>query len=140
MSRGIKLSAAVIVILGVIGYGVYYFGTNIASEKLMDAVSTELEESGQIQEVKQYVENDPELKQFIEEAETADQEQLPFSTKEEATRVIIQKVGMSEIKDIATRAQEGTISKEEILQTLQAKLTEEEIMALKVIAYKELYQ
>lgn len=140
MGKGIKISLAVIVLLGVIGYGIYYFGTNMASEKLMDAVSTELEESGQIEEVKQFVENDPELKQFIEEAETVDQEQLPFSTKEEATRVIIQKVGMSEIQDIATRAQEGTISKEEIFQTLQSKLTEEEMMALKVIAYKELYQ
>src|SRR3954470_940594 len=140
MKKLVTFILIVVVLLGVIGYGVYYFGTNIASEKMMDAVSTELENGGQIEEVKQYVESDPELKQFIEEAETIDQEQLPFTTKEEATRVVIQKVGISELSDIQAKVQEGTLSKEEVLQTLQENLTEEEITALKVIAYKELYK
>ena len=64
---------------------------------------------------------------------------MPFTTKEEATRVLIKKVGVSELRDIQTQAQEGTISKEEVIQTLQNKLTEEELTALKVIAYKEIY-
>ena len=140
MSRWIKFMVVAVVLLGAIGYGVYYFGTNLASEKLMDAVTTELETSGQIEEVKKYVESDPMLKQFIEEAEAADQSQLPFTTKEEATRVVIEKVGMTELTDLAKRYQEGTITKEEILLTLQENLTEEEITALKVIAFKELYQ
>jgi hypothetical protein len=128
-----------LIILGIIGYAVYHFGTNIASEKLMDAVTTELENSGQIEEIKQVIETDPELQSFIEEAEAADTSKLPFSTKEEATRVLINKVGISELNDIRVKVQEGTVSKEEILQEVQGKLTEEEILALKVIAYKELY-
>ena len=53
-----------ILLLGGLGYGAYYFGANLASEKLMDTVSNELEHSGQIEQVKQYVENDPELNSF----------------------------------------------------------------------------
>lgn len=105
----------------------------------MDAVTTELENSGQIEEIKQVIETDPELQSFIQEAEAANTSELPFSTKEEATRVLINKVGISELNDIRVKVQEGTVNKEEILQEVQEKLTEEEILALKVIAYKELY-
>ena len=67
-------------------------------------------------QVKKYVESDPELKQFVKEAKAADPTTLPFTTKEEATRVLIKKVGVSELRDMQTQAQEGTISKEEVLQ------------------------
>lgn len=137
--RFIKFLGGLIVILAIVGYGVYYFGTNIASEKLMDAVSTEIENSGEIEEIKSTIENDPELKSFIEDAETADKSTLPFTTKEEATKVLIKKVGISQLNDIRTKVQDGNISKEEVLQEIQDKLTEEEILALKVIAYKEIY-
>ena len=139
MKKLLKFTFILIILLAVVGYGLYYFGTNVASEKVMDKVTTELQTSGKMDEVKQYVESDPQLKQFVEEAEAADETTLPFTTKEEATRVLIKKVGISEIRDIQTKAKEGTISKEEVLQTLQTKLTEEEMTALKVIAYKELY-
>ncbi|WP_163103497.1 hypothetical protein [Peribacillus alkalitolerans] len=135
----IKFILIPVFILVAAGYGVYFYGTNLASEKLMDAVSTELENSGQIEEIKTYVEGDHELKQFIEEAGTVDQSKLPFQTKEEATRVLIKKVGISELQDIQSKVKAGTASKEEIIQDLESKLTEEEIMALKVIAYKEIY-
>jgi hypothetical protein len=123
-----------------LGFGAYYFGANLASEKLMDTVSSELEHSGKIEQVKQYVENDPELKKNLEEAATVKQDQLPFTTKEEATRVLIKRVGVSELMDIQTQVQEGTITKDELLQKAQEKLTEQEILALKVIAYRELYK
>jgi hypothetical protein len=129
-----------ILLLGGLGYGAYYFGTNLASEKLMDTVSNELEHSGQIGQVKQYVENDPGLKRFLEEAETVKQDQLLFTTKEEATRVLIKRVGVSELMDIQTQVQEGTITRDEVIRKVQENLTEEEIVALKVIAYKELYK
>jgi uncharacterized protein (UPF0333 family) len=135
----IKFILVPIIVLLAIGYGVYYYGTNIASKKLMDVVSTELENSGQMEEIKVYVESDPELKQFIEEAETVDQDKLPFQTKEEATRVLIKKVGITELQDIQAKVKAGTVTKEEILHDLESNLTEEEIMALKVIAYKEIY-
>ncbi|MGG3887963.1 hypothetical protein [Metabacillus fastidiosus] len=139
MRKLIKFILIFVIVLCIAGFGLYYFGTNLASDKVMDAVSTELNESGQMEKVKRYVENDPELKKFVEQAQTADQSKLPFTTKEQATRVLIQKVGISELRNIQVQAQEGTISKGEVLQKLESNLTEDEIMALKVIAYKELY-
>ena len=65
---------------------------------------------------------------------------LPFDTKEEAIQVVTKKVGMSRLKDLAQGYQDGTTSKEEIIQEVSSKLTEDEIQALKIIAYKEIYK
>ncbi|MDF1508049.1 hypothetical protein PZE06_07615 [Robertmurraya sp. DFI.2.37] len=135
----IKYLLIPLVLLGIAGFAVYYVGTNIASEKLMDAVTTELENSGEIDNIKEMIEGDPELKSFIEEASTADANELPFTTKEEATRVLVNKVGLTNLNEIRVKVQDGSASKEEILQEVESKLSEEEILALKVIAYKELY-
>jgi len=105
----------------------------------MEALATELENSGEMENIKRAIESDPELQAFINNAESVDESTLPFTTKEEATKVIVKKFGISEIKDLQSRVQEGQVSKEEILQEVEGKLTEEEITALKVIAYKELY-
>ncbi len=133
-----KLFAA-IVILGAIGYGIYYFGTNVATEELVDSASTELENSGQMNDVKAYIESDPELTEMLKEAESADESTLPFTSKGEATRVLIKKVGVTKLRDIQSDVQNGTASKEEVLQVLGEKLTREEMLALQVIAYKEIY-
>ncbi|MGD6842212.1 hypothetical protein ACQCVH_06775 [Bacillus infantis] len=135
----VKFVLIPLLILAALGIGVYYWGTNLASEKVMDTVSAELESSGSMEEVKTYIENDPELKEFVEEAESADESRLPFTTKEQATRLLIRKVGIAELQDIRQQVQEGTVSKEEVLQKLESNLTEEEILALKVVAYKEIY-
>jgi hypothetical protein len=134
----IKFIILPVILLGAIGLSVYYFGTNVASEKVMDSVSTELEKSGEIEEVKQSIQNDPDLKSFINDDKSVDESKLPFKTKEEATRVVIKKVGISELNNIKTKVQNGTMSKQEALNEVQGKLTKEEILALKVIAYKEL--
>jgi len=135
----IKWLIIIIILLGGLGYGVYHFGTKIASDKVMEALATELENSGEMENIKRAIESDPELQAFINDAESVDESTLPFTTKEEATKVIVKKFGISEIKDLQSRVQEGQVSKEEILQEVEGKLTEEEITALKVIAYKELY-
>ena len=129
-----------IVILGAIGYGVYYFGTNVASDKILDSASTELENSGQINDLKAYIESDPELSRMIKEAESADESTLPFTSKGEATRVLIKKVGITKLQEIQSQVQNGTASKDEVLQVLNEKLTDEEMLALQVIAYKEIYK
>ena len=128
-----------ILVLGAIGYGVYYYGTNVASEELVDSASTELEDSGQINDVKAYIESDPELTEMVKEAELADESTLPFTSKGEATRVLIKKVGMTELRELQSDVQNGTASKAEVLQVLNEKLTKEEMLALQVIAYKEIY-
>ena len=117
MKKFFKFICILVILLAVVGYGVYYFGTNVASDKIMDKVTTELENSGQMDEVKKYVESDPQLQQFVEEAKVADKATLPFTTKEEATRVLIKKVGISEIREIQTQAQEGTISGRSLTDT-----------------------
>lgn len=136
----IKFLVVALILLAGLGYAAFYFGTNIASDKVMNEVSTELQNSGEMERIKSAIENDPELRAFVEEAETADTSKLPFTTKEEATRVLVKKVGVSELNNIRVQVQEGNASKEEIMQNLQGKLTEEEVLALKVLAYKELYE
>ncbi|MGE7092605.1 hypothetical protein ACQKII_14395 [Lysinibacillus sp. NPDC048646] len=136
----IKFLLILLIFIGVIGYGVYHFGTQFASDKLVETISTELENSGEMEDIKNTIKRDPELKSFMEEAKTVDSSTLPFTSKEEATKVLIQKVGISELNDIRVKLQNGSMTKEEALQGVQDKLTEEELTALKVIVYKELYQ
>jgi len=130
----------IVIFVGVVGYGVLHFGTKFASEKIVDTLSTELENSGQKEEIKNTIENDPQLKAYMEEAKTVDSSTLPFTTKEEATKVLIQKVGITDLNDIRVKLQDGSMTQEEALQMVEGKLSDEEIAALKVIVYKELYK
>ena len=136
----LKVLLVVFLIFAGLGYGLYYFGTNLASDKIMEVVSAELEGSGELDAIKELVANDSELQQFIEEGATIDSSNLPFQSKEEATRAIVKKLGVSELQNIASEVQAGTMSKEELISIAESNLTEEEIQALKVIAYKELVQ
>ncbi|MFA1736165.1 hypothetical protein [Lysinibacillus fusiformis] len=138
--RFIKWLVVFIIFMGIVGYGVLHFGTKFTSEKIVNTLSTELENSGQMEEIKNTIENDPELKAYMEEAKTVDSSTLPFTSKEEATKVIIQKVGITELNDIRVKLQDGSMTKEEALQQVEGKLSDEEIAALKVIIYKELYE
>ncbi|MEY2366210.1 hypothetical protein R6U76_09650 [Lysinibacillus capsici] len=138
--RLIKFLVVIAIFVGVVGYGVLHFGTKFASEKIVDTLSTELENSGQKEEIKNTIENDPQLKAYMEEAKTVDSSTLPFTTKEEATKVLIQKVGITDLNDMRVRLQDGSMTQEEALQMVEGKLSDEEIAALKVIVYKELYE
>lgn len=136
----IKFLLTTVIVIGCLGYGIYYFGTAYASEKVMDAVSTKLEDSGQLEEVNQFVNSDPEIQKFIAEGATVDESTLPFTTKEEALRTLVPKFGLSEIQRMQTQAQQGLSASEqqEMISTIEAKLTAEEISALKLVIYKEL--
>lgn len=138
--RLIKFLVVIAIFVGVVGYGVLHFGTKFASEKIVDTLSTELENSGQKEEIKNTIENDPQLKAYMEEAKTVDSSILPFTTKEEATKVLIQKVGITDLNDMRVKLQDGSMTQEEALQMVEGKLSDEEIAALKVIVYKELYE
>ncbi|QSB09162.1 hypothetical protein JTI58_19440 [Lysinibacillus fusiformis] len=138
--RFIKFLVVIVIFLGVVGYGVLHFGTKFVSEKIVDTLSTELENSGQKEEIKNTIENDPQLKAYMEEAKTVDSSTLPFTTKEEATTVLIQKVGITDLNDMRVKLQDGSMTQEEALQMVEGKLSDEEIAALKVIVYKELYE
>ena len=128
-----------LLILAGLGYGLYVFGTNTASEKIVDDYTANLEDSGQMNDVRTMIESDPELLAMMEEAKAADPSTLPFTTKGEATRVLVNKLGVSKLKNLQAKAQSGEASKDEILQVLQENLTEEEMLALQKIAYEEIY-
>lgn len=135
----LKILILIVLIICAAGYGAYYVGTNIVADKVMNDVTSELENSGQLNEIKQMVAEDPELMRIIEEGANIEKSNLPFTTKEQATRVLIKKIGFSELQVIQSNAQRGMSNEEvqELLIDLEGKLTEEEILALKVIAYKE---
>ncbi|MBM7662346.1 hypothetical protein JOC85_003153 [Bacillus mesophilus] len=137
MKFWLKVFLSIFIFSG-IGWAIYYTATNLASEQLVEAVSTELEISGEMDKVKQEIEQDPDLQAFIADQHNVDEKKLPFKTKEEATRAIIKKVGMTELKQIQEQVQSGNMTKEEVITLLEENLSEEEILALKVIAYKEL--
>ena len=132
----ILLTLGMLVVLA--GVGVYYFGTKVVSDKVMDEVSTQLESSGELERLKERVKNDPELQQFISEGANVESANLPFQTKEEAVRGVMKKFNVSELREIQSDLQNG--NKQEVLNKLEGKLTEDELLALKVLAYKELNQ
>ncbi|WP_311439535.1 hypothetical protein [Mesobacillus foraminis] len=167
-----------IVTLSGIAYGAYFFGTKLASDKLVTTVAKEIEKSGELEEFKRNLEADPELQKMLAEADAfanggniasaeenppasvqdetpgktagteinhksqedgqASKKELPFTTKEEATKVLLKKVGITKLQEMHTQVQEGSATNEEILKEVKKNLSEEEILALKVIAYKEL--
>ena len=137
MKKFLTITAVVLFLLGAASYAVWHFGTNIASEKIIEKVEASLDDEN-LEEVKAYIENDPKLQEIVSEVATTNPDTLPFQTKEEATRVIIKKVGVNRLLDIQEQAQNGSINKDEILAEIEGKLSEDEIAALKYVLYKEL--
>ncbi|KGR79040.1 hypothetical protein [Ureibacillus manganicus] len=137
MKKFLTITAIILVLVGAAGYAVWHFGTNIASEKIIETMKTSLDNET-LEEIKSYIENDPKVQEIVKEAATTNPDTLPFQTKEDATRVIISKVGVNRILEIQEQAQNGSISEEEILSEIEGKLSEDEISALKYVLYKEL--
>ncbi|MBB6452939.1 hypothetical protein HNQ94_001385 [Salirhabdus euzebyi] len=138
--RLIKRLIIFVVLVGAIGYGIFYFGTKAAAEKVMDYVVADLEASPELAELKTMINNSPELKSFVEEGANIDESILPFSTKEDATKALLTKFGVNEVMEMGTAVKDGLTNEEKLalLKQVEAKLSEEEMLALKVIAYKEL--
>jgi divalent metal cation (Fe/Co/Zn/Cd) transporter len=128
------------ILIGICAYAVYHFGINMASDKVVEYVNQELD-PGEMEEVKQVVAANPELQQFLEEGiADVDESMLVYQTKEEAIKAVVKKVGVSELMGIQSKVSDGLSTEEqsEILGMLQEKLSEEEILALKVLVNKEL--
>jgi len=137
MKKFLTITTLVLVLLGTAGYAVWHFGTNIASEKILEKVESTLDDENLV-EIKSYIENDSQVQQMVSEAATTNPDTLPFQTKEEATRVLIKKVGVNRLLEIQEQAQAGSINKDELLSEMEGKLSEDEISALKYVLYKEL--
>ena len=137
--RFFKVLISFIVIIGLVGFAVYYFGPKIVADQVMEKVAVEFENSGQLESIKQEIEKDPQFQAFLEEGKNVDSSQLPFQTKEEATKVLMKKFKISDLQEFQTKAKNGMTAQEqqEILNKIESTLTEEELLALKVLAYKE---
>lgn len=138
MKKFLTITATILVIVGAAGYAVWHFGTNIASEKIVQQVEANLNDEDK-EEVKSYIAKDPKLQEIVNEAATTDPDSLPFQTKEEATRLLIKKVGINRLLAIQEQAQNGSMSIDEVVSEMEGTLTEDEISALKYVLYKELY-
>ncbi|MDW0116567.1 hypothetical protein QTL97_06445 [Sporosarcina thermotolerans] len=140
--KAFKFLIGTVAVLALIAFGVYHFGTKFIADEVMGQVAAELETSGQLDNLKKEIQNNPELRTFIEEGKNADSSKLPFKTKEEATRVLLKKFDLAEINDIQVKVRQGMSASEqqELLTKIQSKLTEEEMLALKALAYKELFK
>ena len=137
MKKFLTFTMILVILIGAAGYATWHFGTNIASEKIIEKVEATLDEES-LKEVNSYIANDPTLQEMVSEVAETNPDTLPFQTKEEATRVLLKKVGVNELLAIQEQAQNGAISADEVLSVIEGTLSEDEISALKYVLYKEL--
>lgn len=135
----VKVLIIFLFLLGGLGMGGYLLGTKYVPNKIRENVSNDIEKHGQIEEIKNVIKDDPEIKSFIEEGNIElDDSKLPFHTKEEAIMVLVEKIGVAKLVSMKSNYEKGTLSKKEVLQTIEENLSEEEITALQVVAFREL--
>jgi hypothetical protein len=127
--------------LGALGAVGYYFINKYIEDRTVEYVEQDLDDSN-IAMAREYVDSSPSLKAYISEGADANLEELPFQTREEATRVVMKKLSLQELQSIQSKAADGMTESEamELAYTFEEKLTDEELLALKAIIYKELYE
>lgn len=124
------------------GIGAYVVGPDFSADRLVAEATEELRDSGQMEKIVEYVESDPQMMEYIEEAQVAEQESeaLPFETSGDAAGTVIKKVGITDLAKMKSGIEDGTMSAEQVIQELEEDLNEEEMLALKVLMYQELYK
>ena len=137
MKKFLTFTMILVILIGAASYATWHFGTNFASEKIIEKVEATLDEES-LKEVNSYIANDPKLQEMVSEVAATNPDTLPFQTKEEATRVLLKKVGVNELLAIQEQAQNGAISADEVLSVIEGTLSEDEISALKYVLYTEL--
>jgi hypothetical protein len=131
-----------VIILGILGYAGYYFINKFLEDQAVEYVEKDLVENNDVAMAREYVDRSPALKSYIAEGAEANLEELPVQTREEATRMVMQKLSFQEMQQIQSKAANGMTEQEvlELVETFEEKLTEEELLALKAIVYRELYE
>ncbi|AIY05808.1 hypothetical protein Plano_1843 [Planococcus sp. PAMC 21323] len=126
------------------GIGVYVIGPDLSAERLVLETTEKLKNSDQMDKVLEYVENDPQTINYIEAAQTSENQKhndasssLAFETTEDAAQTLVKKVGIKNLVNMKSKVEDGTMSPEQIIQKLEEDLNEEEMLALKVIILKE---
>ncbi|WP_404347941.1 hypothetical protein LG311_19185 [Sutcliffiella horikoshii] len=130
------------IILGVLGYAGYYFVNKFIEDQAVEYVEKDLVENNDVAMAREYVDRSPALKNYIAEGAEANLDELPVQTREEATRMVMQKLSFQEMQQIQSQAANGMTEQEvlELMETFEEKLTDEELLALKAIVYRELYE
>lgn len=131
-----------VLILGVLGFAGYYFINKYLEDQAVEYVEKDLVENNDVAMAREYVDQSPALKSYLAEGAEANLEELPIQTREEATRLVMQKLSLQEMQQIQSQAASGMTEQEvlALMETFEEKLTEEELLALKAIVYKELYE
>ena len=138
----LKVFLSTLIFIAVAGIAIYFIGTKLIADQVIDQVAMELNDSGQLESIKQEIKKDPQLQAIIEEGKDVDSSTLPFHTKEEAVRVLMKKFSINEIKEFQSKAQSNLTAdeKQQLFKEIESKLTDEELLALKVLVYRELEQ
>src|SRR5690625_2048624 len=103
----LKFLLTISIIIGGIGYAIYHYGTDFISNKAADAITAEIDDEEKLHVLKNTVNNNPVIREFIEEGANVDESDLPFTTKEEAIKTIVQNIGISELQKLQTKYQGG---------------------------------
>jgi hypothetical protein len=140
MVKYIKWIVVSFLLLFGVGYIAYQIATTFVADKVVEQVYVKLQDNGEVNNLIDEVKDNPELEKLLTEAELGDESTLPFTTKEEATKVLLKKFKVEELIEIQSMVNDGISidDEEKLLNTFENKLTEEELLALKVIAIKEL--
>lgn len=119
--------------LGVIGY---LYTMDYASEKAMEEITKEL--TANEEEINKLLE-DPEIRKYIETGETP-KKKLPFTSKNEAVKLISERYTINELANIREKVSKGLNEQEKLVvyEKLLEKVTDDELVALKVVALKEI--
>lgn len=139
--RFIKFLLKTAIVIVILGVGIYFVGKHFLFDKATDVLFEELEENGQLDQVRSYLDQAPEIKSMLESSANVDPSTLPFTTKEAAVQTVVKKVGVTELYSLQNRYGNGMSQSEQLeaLNELEGKLTAEEIEALKYVIYHELY-
>jgi len=129
-----------ILIIG-LGYGGYQLLTNYLSDQIVSTVTENIENFGQLDDVKTIIDSNSELKSFVEEGATVNHDVLAFTSLNEAADVIVDEMGITGLLDLREVLENGidTFSAEQLFTSIGNHLTDEQMLALKVLLYKEVY-
>ncbi|WP_339147919.1 MULTISPECIES: hypothetical protein [unclassified Sutcliffiella] len=137
--KGIFITA---IVVGGLGFAGYYFINKYMEDQAVEYVENDMVNNNDLAVAREYVDNSPALKNYIAEGAQANLEELPIQTREEATRMVMNKLSFQEMQQIQSKVSNGMTEQEamEMIQTFEDKMTDEELLALKAIVYRELYE
>ncbi|MFA9557547.1 hypothetical protein ACERII_09595 [Evansella sp. AB-rgal1] len=129
-------------VVAIIFYGGYRYVLSLASDELVNQLSQELLTEDVVKEML----SDPYVKDLVKELQSNStltnrstpselSKNMPFTTKEEATKTIVSRFSVGEIQDITTKAARGlTVAEQvELEKLVMERLTEEELEAIMII-------